>query len=151
MADAGEHLVTGRPISNFAKTAHRYRSIELRPGDHVIAAAAPLPGDLRLSLARSTRPSLPYCETLYEMGLSGRLMRCVMASKLSTIHVYLAIGHGESESQSWKALIKRLKHSLCIARLAADKIKVKCAHVVRQRADGLRHLPVGGHAGMFQQ
>ena len=41
---------TGWSIRRFVKTARRYRKIEIQAGQHVIAAADPLPDDLRQAL-----------------------------------------------------------------------------------------------------
>jgi transposase len=43
---------TGWSIKRFVKTARRYRTIQIRAGEHVITAADPLPGDLREALDR---------------------------------------------------------------------------------------------------
>ncbi len=41
---------TGWPIRKFVKTARRYRTIQIRAGDHIITAADPIPDDLRHAL-----------------------------------------------------------------------------------------------------
>jgi hypothetical protein len=41
---------TGWSIRKFVKTARRYRTIQIQAGDHVITAADPLPGELRLAI-----------------------------------------------------------------------------------------------------
>jgi Transposase DDE domain len=43
---------TGWSIRKFVKTARRYRTIEIRAGDHVITAADPLPDDLHDALTK---------------------------------------------------------------------------------------------------
>jgi hypothetical protein len=42
--------VTGWSIRKFVKTARRYRTVHIRVGDHTIAAADPMPDDLRDAL-----------------------------------------------------------------------------------------------------
>jgi hypothetical protein len=41
---------TGWSIRKFIKTARRYRTIEIKAGQHTITAADPLPDDLRQAL-----------------------------------------------------------------------------------------------------
>ena len=41
---------TGWSIRKFARTARRYRAIQIQAGPHTITAADPLPGDLRQAL-----------------------------------------------------------------------------------------------------
>jgi transposase len=43
---------TGWSIRKFVKTARRYRTIEIQAGPHVIAAADPLPDELREAIDR---------------------------------------------------------------------------------------------------
>jgi hypothetical protein len=43
---------TGWSIRKFVKTARRYRTIEIKAGDHVITAADPLPDELREALGK---------------------------------------------------------------------------------------------------
>ena len=43
---------TGWSIRKFAKTARRYRTIDIQAGDHVITAADPLPDELREALGK---------------------------------------------------------------------------------------------------
>jgi transposase len=42
---------TGWSIRKFIKTARRYRTVQIKAGDHVITAAEPLPADLRQAVA----------------------------------------------------------------------------------------------------
>ena len=54
---------TGWSIRRFARTARRYRTIQIQAGDHIITAADPLPEDLRdaidaISSTRGVRTSL---------------------------------------------------------------------------------------------
>jgi hypothetical protein len=46
---------TGWSIRKFVRTTRRYRTIEIRAGDHTITAADPLPGDLHDALDRIHR------------------------------------------------------------------------------------------------
>jgi hypothetical protein len=49
---------TGWSIRKFVRTARRYRTIEIKAGDHTITAADPLPADLSEALDRiHRRPS----------------------------------------------------------------------------------------------
>lgn len=48
---------TGWSIKKFVRTARRYRTVEIRAGQHTITAEDPLPADLRDALARIKRPS----------------------------------------------------------------------------------------------
>ena len=43
---------TGWSIRKFVKTAHRYRTIEIQAGPHVVTAAGPIPDDLREALTK---------------------------------------------------------------------------------------------------
>jgi hypothetical protein len=45
---------TGWSIKTFVRTARRYRTIEIRAGQHTITAEDPLPDDLRDALAMIT-------------------------------------------------------------------------------------------------
>lgn len=45
---------TGWSIKKFVRTARRYRTVEIRIGEHTLTAEDPLPIDLRDALARST-------------------------------------------------------------------------------------------------
>jgi len=42
---------TGWSIRKFVRTARRYRTIEIRAGQHILTAEDPLPADLREILA----------------------------------------------------------------------------------------------------
>ncbi len=42
---------TGWSIRKFARTARRYRTVEIRAGQHLLTAEDPLPPDLRDALA----------------------------------------------------------------------------------------------------
>ena len=42
---------TGRPVKRFVRTARRYRTIQIRAGQHLLTAEDPLPPDLRDVLA----------------------------------------------------------------------------------------------------
>ncbi len=48
---------TGWSIRKFVRTARRYRTIQIQAGPRTIAAADPLPADLRQALEASTRPA----------------------------------------------------------------------------------------------
>jgi hypothetical protein len=48
---------TGWSIRKFVKPTRRYRTIEIHVGQHTIAAAAPVPDDLRQALDAINRPS----------------------------------------------------------------------------------------------
>lgn len=48
---------TGWSIKKFVRTARRYRTVEIRAGQHTITAEDPLPADLRDALARINRPT----------------------------------------------------------------------------------------------
>jgi hypothetical protein len=50
---------TGWSIRRFVKTARRYRTIQIQAGPHVIAAADPLPGDLRQAIEAISHASRP--------------------------------------------------------------------------------------------
>jgi hypothetical protein len=50
---------TGWSIRKFVKTARRYRTIQIQPGQHTITAADPLPHDLRQALEAINRASRP--------------------------------------------------------------------------------------------
>jgi len=43
---------TGWSIKRFVRTARRYRTIQIRAGQHLLTAEDPLPPDLRVALAR---------------------------------------------------------------------------------------------------
>ena len=43
---------TGWSIKRFVRTARRYRTIQIRAGQHILTAEDPLPPDLRDILAR---------------------------------------------------------------------------------------------------
>jgi hypothetical protein len=45
---------TGWSIRKFVRTARRYRTIEIQAGEHTIAAADPLPADLRQAIETIT-------------------------------------------------------------------------------------------------
>ena len=45
---------TGWSIKRFVRTTRRYRTVDIRAGQHVLTAADPLPNDLRDALAAIT-------------------------------------------------------------------------------------------------
>jgi hypothetical protein len=47
---------TGWSIKRFVRTARRYRTIQIRAGQHILTAEDPLPPDLRDTLALIRRP-----------------------------------------------------------------------------------------------
>ena len=49
----------GWPARGFVRTARRYRTREIQAGPHVIAAARPLPGDLRQALRTTLAGQAP--------------------------------------------------------------------------------------------
>jgi hypothetical protein len=42
---------TGWSIRRFVRTARRYRTVQIRAGQHLLTAEDPIPGDLREALA----------------------------------------------------------------------------------------------------
>jgi hypothetical protein len=51
---------TGWSIRKFVRTARRYRTVQIRAGQHLLTAEDPLPDDLREALALITRPERPH-------------------------------------------------------------------------------------------
>jgi hypothetical protein len=47
---------TGWSIKKFVRTARRYRTVQIRAGQHILTAEDPLPPDLRDALAKITSP-----------------------------------------------------------------------------------------------
>ena len=47
---------TGWSINKFARTARRYRTMQIRAGQQILTAADPLPENLRDALAKTTSP-----------------------------------------------------------------------------------------------
>jgi hypothetical protein len=47
---------TGWSIRKFVRTTRRYRTVQIRAGQHLLTAEDPVPADLREALARITRP-----------------------------------------------------------------------------------------------
>jgi len=45
-----------RSINKFARTARRYRTMQIRAGQQILTAADPLPENLRDALAKTTSP-----------------------------------------------------------------------------------------------
>ena len=45
---------TGWSIKKFVRTTRRYRTVQIRAGQHILTAADPLPDDLRDTLANIT-------------------------------------------------------------------------------------------------
>jgi hypothetical protein len=46
---------TGWTIKKIVRTARRYRTVQIRAGQHILTAEDPLPADLRDALAQITR------------------------------------------------------------------------------------------------
>ena len=47
---------TGWSIRKFVRTARRYRTVQIRAGQHLLTAQDPLPDDLREALALIAKP-----------------------------------------------------------------------------------------------